>query len=167
MSEAAAPAQHAAAGAPAASGGGLMKILGLAGVVFAIGNLGATGFLTTKVMAIPHCEEKAPAHVVPEGAIGPTFALDTFVVNLNETESTRYLKTTFEVELADAHAVDRITRLKPAVRDEVLRYLSSLTVQDTLGEEAKARIRVDLAERLTKTIDGGVRKLYFSEFVVQ
>jgi flagellar FliL protein len=144
-------------------------ILTLLTLVLVFVNLGATGYVGFLVMHIP--ASGAPAHEVhePESAgPGPTVALDPFIVNLNESESSRYLKTSVELEVATQADADFVTKSKSAVRDEALRYLSSLRVADTLGEEGKTKIRDELSSRLDKVLGAGkLKKVYFGEFVVQ
>jgi flagellar basal body-associated protein FliL len=95
--------------------------------------------------------------------------MDPFVVNLNEATSSRFLKAGFELEVVDESTVKALENNKRAVRDEVLRYLSGLTVADTLGEDNKAKIGETLVARIDKTLGGHnmVKKMYFSEFMVQ
>lgn len=132
-------------------------------------NMGGTGFVAMKIMGPLKVAEvaKEDAHDEKEGH--PHTPLDAFVVNLNEPGSSRYLKTTVELELSSARAAEELNKSKSAVRDELLRYLSSLSVQETLGEEGKNKIRTELASRADKVLGGGgkVHKLFFSEFVVQ
>jgi flagellar basal body-associated protein FliL len=132
-------------------------------------NLGATGFVATKVMHPPPihiAKEKPEAH---SDKPGPVYTMDPFVVNLNESTSSRFLKAGFEVECVDESTVKALDTQKRAVRDEVLRYLSGLSVADTLGEENKEKIGETLVARIDKAIGGHnmVKKMYFTEFMVQ
>ncbi|MBK8014114.1 MAG: flagellar basal body-associated FliL family protein [Deltaproteobacteria bacterium] len=144
-------------------------ILGIVGLGLAIVNLGATAFV---IMTLQHpiVVEAKPVEVAHSSlpADGPLTPLDSFVVNLNERGSARYLKATMDVQVAQKEAVDDIERAKPAIRDSLLRYLSSLSVEDTSGEEAKIKIQKQLIARVEKIIgEGKIHKLYFQEFVVQ
>jgi flagellar protein FliL len=134
-------------------------------------NLGASGagiFFQLKhkpePVAVTPSEEKAK----PEEKVGPTAALEPFVVNLNEAGSSRYLKATFEIELVDAKALEALEKSKRGVRDQILRYLSGLAVADTLGADNKDKIRAELLARVDKELGGGkVTKVFLSDFVVQ
>jgi flagellar basal body-associated protein FliL len=98
----------------------------------------------------------------------PSVAIDPLVVNLNEADSNRYLKTTIEIEFTSAAALEDYNRNKKGVRDQLLRFLSSLTVADTLGEPGKAKIQDGIMARIEKEIGPKhVRRLFYSEFVVQ
>jgi len=100
---------------------------------------------------------------------GPVVALDGFLVNLNEPGSGRYLKAAVEVEVADSGAVEEMNAQKRSIRDDLLRYLSSLSVADTLGESAKDKIKLAMVTRIGKQIGGAprVRRLFFTDFMVQ
>jgi flagellar basal body-associated protein FliL len=65
-------------------------------------------------------------------------------------------------------AEEALTKSKELVRDTILSHLSGLHVRDTLGAEAKDRIRGDLLAKLTKLMGAEkLRRLFFQEFVVQ
>ena len=135
-------------------------------------NLPATGFVAFMALnpVVPPPPEPPPPGPAddPLAVWGPTVDLDTFVVNLNEPTSSRYLRARIQVELADEKASERFERLRPVLRNELLGYLSNLTVEQTLGAEAKETIRSDLMKGITDKVgEDQVKGLFFSEFVVQ
>jgi flagellar FliL protein len=133
-------------------------------------NFAATGFVTFKILTTSPAAA-ATAHEAPppptSEVTGPVVALDPFVVNLDEPGTARYLKVTLQLELIhDAEA--SLTKSKELVRDAILGYLSGLHVKDTLGAEAKDKIRTELMTKLEKLIGPNkVRRMFFQEFVVQ
>ena len=130
-------------------------------------NLGGTGYAAFRKPE-PVIVQAAPAPP-PMNEPGPMADLDPFIVNLNEPESPRYLKTKFAVELKNEDSKALFERSKPAIRDGVLRYLSSLTVADTLGADSKRNIREAVLAVVREQMGDKdqVRGVYFSEFVVQ
>ncbi len=149
-----------------AGGGGPMPLIG---VVLTVLNLGATGFVATKVLKLGHMSAGPTAQAEPSPPPNlPSAAFEPFVVNLNEPGSNRYLKTSFEVELGNEKAVETINHEKKALRDDILRYLSGLTVAETMGEAGKDKIQEQIIARVDKAVGaGGVRHLYFTDFVIQ
>lgn len=134
-------------------------------------NLGATCLVAFKTLTAHPAEAAAPhaaAEHAPEAeVVGPVVSLDPFVVNLDEPGTSRYLKVTLEVELMKG-AGDILVKSKQLVRDTVLSYLSGLHVKDTLGADAKDKIRTDLIARLTKLFGPDkIRRMFFQDFVVQ
>ena len=131
-------------------------------------NLGGTIYGAIRKLEPVVVHAPAPA-AAPTDEPGPMAEMDSFVVNLNEPDSPRYLKTKFEVELKNEESKVLFDRTMPAIRDGILRHLSSLTVADTLGAESKRQIREAVLAVVQEEMGdkNQVRSLYFSEFVVQ
>ena len=168
-----------AAEKPAGGGGGPLPLVA---VVLGLLNLGGLGFVAMTTMKVAK-QAAALAEGVDkkdggkdekkEAAVElPSVAFDPFVVNLNEPGSNRYLKASLEVEVADLAAAEDLKRCKRAVRDDLLRYLSSLAVADTQGEDAKTKMETAMMARIDKQLGGKegekkVHRLFFNDFMVQ
>ena len=134
-------------------------------------NLGASGFATFRAVTAEAgpVKEHAAAPEAPANVVtGPVVPFDPFVVNLDEPGTSRYLKATIQLELANHEVEEAMDKSKQLVRDSILSYLSGLHVKDTLGSEAKDKIRKDLVAEVEKVIGKDkLRRLFFQEFVVQ
>jgi flagellar protein FliL len=133
-------------------------------------NLGATGFTAFKVATAKHAEAApaAPTMSMSKEVVGPVVALDPFVVNLDETGQSRYLKLTLQFELIAKEAEATITKNKQFMRDTILSHLSGLKLVDTLGAAAKDKLRTDLMTKIEAILGPNqVRRMFFQEFVVQ
>jgi flagellar FliL protein len=143
------------------SGGGLSSVLlGLNLVLGAVG-AGGVGWLILGGGAASansaDAEEPAVVHT-----------LEPIIVNLNETDTTRYLKVGLDLEVAGQPAADELTSRDRAVRHALLQYLSNLKVAETLGTENRDRIRADIHGLLDEEVGKGkVLIVYVTEFVVQ
>lgn len=125
---------------------------------------GAVGFLVFSSAG----SQAADSEPIDESVPPTPVPLDPFVVNLNEPKSSRYLKATIEVEVHGEERVALIEQKKRAIRADLLRYLSGLTVDDTTGEEKKLKIRDELIARVEKQTGADtLAGLYLTEFVVQ
>ena len=154
------PAEPSASAKPSKAMLGLMLL-----------NLAGTGFVAFKLLtAHPAAAAAAPepgAHKPSAEVAGPIIALDPFVVNLDEPGTSRYLKVTLQLEVAPK-AEDVLAKSKELVRDTILSHLSGLHIKDTLGAEAKDRLRTDLVAKITKLVGPDkVRRMFFQDFVVQ
>lgn len=135
-------------------------------------NLAATGFVAYMAL-FPVPPPPPPQSDVPEDPtgimpMGPLVALEPFLVNLNEPENARYLRMKMRIELADQPKADLFERAMPVLRSELLAYLSELTVKDTMGAEAKAKITGDMLGRINERLgEDSAKRLFFEEFVVQ
>ncbi len=145
----------------------LFAVLGTAlGVI----NLGGTGFVAFKLV-----ELTKPADVEPEEAPveapklpGPVAELPTLVVNLDEPGVPRYLKATVSVQLRDPEVLPALELAKAEIRDQFLRYLSTLRIADTRGEDGKTKIQRELLARVQGRLGTDeVQSVFFGEFVVQ
>ncbi len=144
-------------------------------LILLLANLGGTGYGVFQGMqAAEAAAHAAPAAAEPQepekpkNEVGPVTPLEPFIVNLNEPDASRYLKATFELEVADAEVIGELEKLKRPVRDEVLRYLSSLSVADTQGEVGKSKIQKEVIARIDRQLGGErIRRLFIVEFMVQ
>ena len=99
------------------------------------------------------------------------FPLETLIVNLEDDNAARYLKTTIKIELTNKAMVnelqkDEITKAK--MLDTILLVLSSKKYAELLNIEGRMKVRQELILRLNGIVrDQGVRNIYFTEFVVQ
>lgn len=133
-------------------------------------NLAATAFAVFKLLtAQPAQAATAPVHHVEASSevTGPVVEMPVFVVNLDEPGTSRYLKVTLQLELFPG-ADHVIEKSKQLVRDTILSHLSGLHLKDTLGAEAKERLRQDLMAKVGKLIGTDkIRRMFFQDFVVQ
>ena len=176
-----APKEEAVVEKPAGGGGGPLPLVA---VVLGLLNLGGLGFVAMTTMKVSKQTAELAAGddddkkggkegEKKEAAVElPSVPFDPFVVNLNEPGSNRYLKASLEVEVADVAAAEDLKRCKRAVRDDLLRYLSSLAVADTQGEAAKSKMETAMMARIDKQLGGKegekkVHRLFFNDFMVQ
>lgn len=108
----------------------------------------------------------AAAEAAKSGA--PIVDFPPIIVNLNEPEGTRYLKTTIAIQLSDRRMAAEVEQLKPVIKDAFIRDLSELNFRQTMGSKNKTVIKRRLLKRFNEALgtEGGLEVL-FTEFVVQ
>jgi len=154
--------------APKQGGSKLGMILGVVNIAVSAFIVVQTMGLSKKLVEVEKSMPKADPQEQAEDAVKPILTLDPFVVNLNEQGRARYLKAKFDIELKNDNVKAALETKKIAVRDDILRYLSSLAVADTLGEAGKNAISEAIVARIDKALGPeSVSHLYFNEFVVQ
>ncbi len=146
-------------------------ILAAAGVLV-LGIVGGGFFLMYKKLSeidkLKAGIESAAAPKVEQPAIGPVFALESFIVNLADPGGKRYLRVTMQLELKDAKMNDQVTQRLPQVRDCILTVLPTRKVDDLQTVEGKTGLRSELITKLNELLGpGAVTKIYFTEFVIQ
>lgn len=150
----------------------LIIIIVAAVVVLGGGGAGAFLFLGGDHAA---AETKADAHgggpdevKAEPKEIGPIHSLESFIVNLADDESSRYLKLTIHLELRNKLIADGIEKRSPQIRDSLLTLLTSKTYQQVADTKGKVKLRKEMIHRLNDILgEGAVTHVYFTEFIVQ
>lgn len=103
-----------------------------------------------------------------EDIISQTYALETFVVNLNDPGGKRYLKTTIELEYTSEEVGTELAQRLPQLRDLILLQLSSKGLDDIQSVDGKIALRRELIQSVNQKLTSGkIRNLYFTQFVIQ
>jgi len=100
--------------------------------------------------------------------IGPIYPLDRFIVNLVSNNANRYLKCKIDLELDSPELQQEIDKKLPAIRDLIIRILSSKTVEEIQTAKGKEKLKEEIKRKINQMLDTGeVRNVYFTEFVIQ
>ena len=102
--------------------------------------------------------------------IGIVFPLRSFIVNLLEKSGIgkKYLKVTMELEVGSEEDRTLVERHTPQLTDMILLLLSSQSTGEINSMEGKLELKHTLQSRMNQVIGSAVvRKVYFTEFVVQ
>ncbi|MEO5377720.1 MAG: flagellar basal body-associated FliL family protein [Magnetococcus sp. DMHC-6] len=153
-------------------GGGLLKLI-IPVVALLIG-LGG-GYFIGDHMAKKSAEEAAATAPVeadvakdPNAMVGDMFKFDSFVVNLNEPKGNRYLKTTIQLEMDSPALKAELERRQAQIQDIILALLTSKNSKELQALEGKFRLREELLSRINALlVNGAVKRIYFTEFVIQ
>lgn len=147
-------------GAQLKKGKGLLFVI--VGVVVVLGGVGA--YLATS----GGNSGDAKAAPIPTNRVGPIIPVAPFVVNLNESAN-RYIKISISMEMGVEGLEDEAAKRLPIIRDRVITYLASLSLDDVRGEETKGVIRAELVKKVNQAFgaDGSVKNILFTEFVIQ
>jgi len=146
--------------------GSKIKWIVIAVVVLLV--LGGGGFVSWKTFLNPAQEDDGKEEKPERVQLGPTFPLEMFIVNLAGTSGERYLKVRMELELKESQLAEELGKRKPQIRDTILLLLSSKSFEDVATFRGKTRIRNEITTRLnTFLAPGSIKKVYFTEFVVQ
>ncbi len=145
---------------------GILSLAGAGGIVFlGLGQSKAAAKDKPKGEHGEHGEkheEAADAHAEP--ATGFNQKLEAFIANLTSDDGEmHYIKCTLTVEITDEHAVPQLEKKLPRIRQDVLLYLSGLTMAQTEGGEAKRKVR----EGLDATVKAAAGKIVNNVFVVE
>ena len=96
--------------------------------------------------------------------------LDSFIVNLMDPSGNgkRYLKTTIKLEVSDEENQLLVKENEAQLRDTILLLLSSQSFKEISSLEGKLTLKQALLVSINQLLGGNkIRRLYFTEFVVQ
>ena len=100
--------------------------------------------------------------------IGPIYPLDPFTVNLKSANETRYLKCTINLEIDSPDTQPELDKIKPAIRDLIIRILSSKTVPEISTAKGKEKLKAEIKKNINAILPKGeIRHVYFTAFVIQ
>ena len=100
--------------------------------------------------------------------IGPTYSLDTFIVNLIGGRGKNYLKAKLDLEMDDEKLKEEIDKRLPQFRDSILTLLSSKTNDDIKTLEGKFQLRAEILSMLNQHLKTGkIVNIYFTDFIIQ
>ncbi len=161
---------------------GNTKLLLIFGLLFVLSNgiWGAVIFMKEPTAAAATKPEAAKAQEVAdaEGADnkledplnkpGPVVPLEPFVVNLNESSGSHYLRTTLQLEIDKEESREHVEKRMVMIRDVFLTVLASKQLDGLQSTEDKEKLRVGLLAAARKLMSKrSVHAVYFTEFLTQ
>jgi len=102
--------------------------------------------------------------------LGPVYALDPFTVNLKSSDRLRtdFVRAAIVLELTDRRVIDELRRRQPQVRDCIIEVLLSKAKTEVNSSQGLQALREELRQALNPLLSsGGVKNVFFTEFVVQ
>jgi flagellar basal body-associated protein FliL len=142
--------------------------------------LGLAAFIlvgaSTAFMALPYTREAraaiwkkvmGPAHRKEE--VKATLALDPFLVNLADSDEIRFVKTTFQLGLAEEPKEGmKNGAVIAAIRDSIISLLTSKKAEQILTPEGKDALRHEIKSKVNSIVpEAKVLEVYIVDFVVQ
>jgi flagellar protein FliL len=151
--------------APKKSKKGLI-LIGSIALVVVLGAGGFFGFRYYKGKNNPSAAQKA-AEASKKEEVKATLALEPFLVNLADKDESRFVKTTFQLGLAEEMKEESKSSV-PAMRDSIITLLSTKTAEQILTSQGKDKLREEIRTRVN-AISPKIRVLevYIVDFVVQ
>jgi len=100
--------------------------------------------------------------------IGVMFPLDTFTVNLLSESGRKYLKVQMNLELGGEELAAELDGKKAVIRDIIIRILSSKSLEEISTMKGKDKLKQQIVDALNaRLVDGKIKNVYFTDFVIQ
>ncbi len=98
----------------------------------------------------------------------PQFPLETFIINLADKGSSRYLRITIVLELTDRDALPEVHKRLAQIRNTILMILPGKKEKEINFIEGRLKLSEEISRNLNALlIDGNVTNVYFTEFIIQ
>ena len=139
-----------------------LKLIIIAGLIILLGVSGFLGYSKYKKSNDNKADKEEQMSII--------IPLKSFVVNLFDKKGIgkRYLKISMELEVGKEEDRTKVENNIPRLRDTVLILLSSQTLKEINTMEGKLELKNAIVLRMNQILGNKtVRRIYFTEFVVQ
>ena len=110
----------------------------------------------------------AAAEADPLGAPGPILKLENFIIQLRGTDTDRYVRVAFDLELNGEGDRAPVQARMPHIRDAVISYFSDRALDELRGSEGMERIKIAVLKKLEEILAAKrVRSVFVTELVIQ
>lgn len=100
--------------------------------------------------------------------IGPMVNLESFIVNILDEGEVRYLKAAITLEADSAEVAAELNQRMPQIKDAILMLIGNKTFADLSDLQGRLQLRAELLNRINSLLlNGKVKRIYFTDFVVQ
>jgi flagellar FliL protein len=100
---------------------------------------------------------------------GPVFQfeLEDLILNSADTNTTRFVKIGLVFEAGDEKVVHELEEREYRVRDLLISLIGRRTAAELSTAEARDVMRTQILDELNASFDGGIRDVYFTDFIIQ
>lgn len=134
--------------------------------------LGGGGFFAYKTFFAKEDKEKPPEKIANEikkaEEQGVELEVGTFVANLADKDADRYIKVTIVMKVQDDRVKEEATKRMPQIKDAINTLLFTKTSEELKSPEGIEKLKEEIIRRTNAILPlGGVKDVYFTEFIIQ
>lgn len=112
--------------------------------------------------------EKKSRRKMDDLTVGPMYPLDKFTVNLLSENGSRYLVVKIDLEQDSEELTPELDKKVSLIRDIIISILSSKTVEEISTPKGKMKLKEEIINQINKYLeDGEIKRIYFTNFVIQ
>jgi flagellar FliL protein len=115
-----------------------------------------------------HEKSEPVAAADPNGTPGPILKLENFIIQLRGTDTDRYVRVAFDLELGSEADRAAVQARMPHIRDAIISYFSDRALDELRGSEGMDRIKQAVSKKLDDILAAHrVRSVFITELVIQ
>jgi len=115
-----------------------------------------------------HEKGEPAAAADPNGTPGPILKLENFIIQLRGTDTDRYVRVAFDLELGGEADRAAVQARMPHIRDAIISYFSDRALDELRGSEGMDRIKQAVSKKLDDILAAHrVRSVFITELVIQ
>ncbi len=100
--------------------------------------------------------------------VGPMVNIESFIVNILDDAETRYLKAAITLEVESPGVATEVNQRMPQIKDAVLLHVGNKTFSELSDLQGRLQLRAELLNKINSLLlSGKVKRIYFTDFVVQ
>ncbi len=104
----------------------------------------------------------------PNGVPGPILKLENFIIQLRGTDTDRYVRVAFDLELGTEADRAAVQARMPHIRDAIISYFSDRSLDELRGSEGMERIKLAVSKKLDDILAAHrVKSVFITELVIQ
>jgi flagellar FliL protein len=104
----------------------------------------------------------------PNGTPGPILKLENFIIQLRGTDTDRYVRVAFDLELGSESDRSMVQSRMPHIRDAIISYFSDRSLDELRGSEGMDHIKVAVSKKLDDILAAHrVKSVFITELVIQ
>jgi flagellar FliL protein len=104
----------------------------------------------------------------PNGVPGPILKLENFIIQLRGTDTDRYVRVAFDLELGAEADRAMVQARMPHIRDAIISYFSDRSLDELRGSEGMERIKLAVSKKLDDILAAHrVKSVFITELVIQ
>jgi flagellar FliL protein len=94
--------------------------------------------------------------------------LENFIIQLRGTDTDRYVRVAFDLELGSESDRAMVQSRMPHIRDAIISYFSDRSLDELRGSEGMDRIKVAVSKKLDDILAAHrVKSVFITELVIQ
>ncbi|HIC87496.1 MAG TPA: flagellar basal body-associated FliL family protein [Aquificae bacterium] len=99
---------------------------------------------------------------------GIMYNLGSLIVNLADQDAVTFLKVSITLELDNLQVQEQVEQRLPQIKDAIISLISSRTSNEIKTPEGQEKLKEEILKRINAILPaGGVRNVYFTEFIIQ